>query len=50
MSLKISYAISDGEGTLLDYGTCFYRVLDALINSYEYGVTVIYGPADGTGE
>jgi hypothetical protein len=49
-----SYAISRGEGTLIDYGTCDYIALKILITwccaRKKDGTIMMFGNADGTGE
>jgi hypothetical protein len=46
-----SYAVSDGEGTLLDYGcVATFELFDLVTTALMHGFTVIVGPADGTGE
>ena len=58
---ELSFAVSAGEGTLLAYGTGTANDLDGILGSIDYSyeaqgedmsdhVTVICGPADGTGE
>lgn len=51
--MKVSYAISNGEGTLIDYGSIdwFDTDFDAMVYDAEtHGGTLIIGPYDGTGE
>lgn len=49
----VSFAISNGEGTLIDYGTVSITNLFLVLNVHMADIsdmTVITGPADGTGE
>lgn len=45
-----SYAVSDGEGTLLDYGwISTFNLVEYVTTCLMHGFTVIVGPDDGTG-
>ena len=46
-----AFAISDGEGTLIDMGEGTAAFINEIMDAYDFtAATIIVGPADGTGE